>query len=115
MSKITAKLIAKGLRKGAPVIVECIEYDGEDDDKRRVKVMKNGKEDFLTNLLFKYHVGCRYADGTKAPCCYNPAENTAAAYWLVLGEYFDEPPQITTEGDVLPVEYTIEERRQIRF
>ena len=115
MSDVTAKITAKGLHKGELVVIECIEYDGDDDDKRRVKLLKNGIEDNHTTLLFDEYVWINYSEGAKLSHAYNPIFNSVAAYWLVMKKYFDEPPEITTEGDVTPVEYTKEELQYIRF
>ncbi len=115
MSNITAKITAKGLYKGEPVVIKCIEYDGDDDDKRHVKLLKNGIEDNHTTLLFNEYVWISYSEGAKLPHAYNPIFNSSAAYWLVMKKYFDEPPEITTEGDVAPVEYSEEELKYIRF
>ena len=113
---ITARARAKGKREGESIVIECIEYDGEDDDKRRVVVLKDGAEDAYTNILLSGFVLERYSKRSKSPRCYNPPFNSAAAYWLALREdYFDKPPEIETEGDVAPVEYSREELRRIRF
>ena len=113
MSKVTAKITAKGIHKGERVVIECIEYDGDDDDKRHVVILKNGKEDFVTTILFNYYVGIRYAEGTKMLHCYNPAENSAAAHWLALKKYFDKPPKTEVEGEVIPYKYSKKERQLI--
>ena len=113
---ITARAKAKGKREGESIVIECIEYDGEDDDKRHVVILKNGAEDEYTSFLLNDCVFRRYARNTKFACCYNPPFNSAAAYWLALHEdYFDEPPEIETEGNVEPVEYSKEELQRIRF
>ena len=115
MSNITAKILAKGLHKKEPVVIECIEYDGDDNDKRHVKLLKNGVEDEYTTLLFDEYVWFSYSEGAKLSHVYNPIFNSVAAYWLVMKKYFDEPPEITTEGDVVPIEYSEEELKYIRF
>ena len=115
MSEITAHITAEGIREGEPVAIECIEYDGDDDDKRHVVVLKNGKEDTRTSFLFRGYAGIRYANRTKSPCCYNPPFNSVAAYWLALEDYFDEPPETIAEGNVYPHQYSEEEIRRIRF
>ena len=115
MSEVTARITARGLHKGEPVIIECIEYDGGNDDKQHVLILKNGEEDIWTSFLFRGYVGIRYANRTKSPCCYNPPFNSVAAYWLALEDYFDEPPEIITQGNVRPRQYSEEEPRRIRF
>ena len=101
---VTAKATAKGLHKGEKVVIECIEYGelGEENEKDlRVKVLKNGKEDEETSFLFDMYVSFSYTRRAKLPHCYNPQKNSAEAYWLVMHEeYFDEPPEITIEGNV---------------
>ena len=115
MSKVTAKFTAKGIVKGESVVIECTEYDGNDEVKRRVTLLKNGKEDNRSSFLFRGYVGIRYADRAKSLCCYNPPFNSAAAYWLALEDFFDAPPETTTEGNVCPRQYNEEEIRSIRF
>lgn len=101
MAKVTAKVTAKGKRAGKLVVIECIEYCGSDDNRRHVVVLKDGKEDDYTTLLFDGYVSQSYARRAKRECCYNPARNSIEAYWLIMHEvYFDAVPEITVEGKI---------------
>ena len=117
MSEVTARITARGLHKGKPVVIECIEYDGNDEDKRHVTILKNGEEDLLTEISLKQRIMKNRIASVGHPQSYNPPFNSAAAYWLALEDYFDAPPEILIEGEVgtFGSSYSDEDTSNVRF
>ena len=127
--KQTAKVTARGLYKGKPIVVDVIEYDGGEDENGD---RKHGKLAFIKNgikfegLKYKDNDAILEADPDEAKyetfqhlrkiqrCVikrnlklrghhvYNPLPNTIEAYWLAFnyGDGFDEVPEIEVEGEI---------------
>lgn len=127
--KITAKVTARGLHNGDPIVIEVVEYSGGEDENGD---RKHGKLTFVKDG-FRFD-GLRYEDNEdmmdaeldeakyeafqylrkiqrytikrylnqRGHHVYNPSPNTIEAYWLAFnyGDGFDEVPEIEVEGKI---------------
>lgn len=118
-AKITAKVTAKGVFKGKPVVVEVVRQNGGLDENGdlhngTIKILKDGidynsddaeiesKENALYLHALRNRVVKRCLKQMRATHVYNPMPHTIEAYWLAFnyGDGFDEVPEITVEGEI---------------
>ena len=96
MANITAKLTAKGKHAGKAVVIECVET--RDNDKIRVRVLKNGESDVDAEIIL--HQKILSLSNQKSGGLPDFNLNALCAYWVALHEtYFDEVPDIKVTGE----------------